>query len=415
MPPRKTTTARPRKKKIVEEPLINVAPELEEENSSKAPVIIPQDFNPSPRFYRTIALTFLGAAFILILGVLYFTLGKAEIALSLKPKNVKVDFLLGLVTGNPGANQINGVVLQKDLKSEKVFAVTGDGEGTPSAATGKVIIYNQTDHEQTLVATTRLLSPDNILFRMKKTLVIPAHGQTESDVYSDKVGVANEIGPTKFTIPGLSAELQKVIFAESQEKMTGGLKFVKKITDDDIKTAGESFIKELATQAQEELKQTASTTANFDSVVWQVSAQSYKSDAKLGEVADSFKISGGVLVNGVFYNSQSLNKILSEQLRAALNENEVVVGKPDLPVVSLSKFDFKAKTAELKVTQDALAQVSYLEDVIDKSKILGQKKAVVEEYLRSLPWIESATVKLSPAWILSVPKEMSRVKIKINQ
>ncbi|KKR48621.1 MAG: hypothetical protein UT86_C0004G0107 [Candidatus Magasanikbacteria bacterium GW2011_GWC2_40_17] len=415
MPPRKTITARPRKKKIISEPLINVPPELEEEFFSKAPIIIPQDFNPSPRFYRTIALTFLGVALVLILGVLYFTLGKAEISLSLKPKNVKADFLLGVVPQNPGPNQINGMVLQKNIKNEKFVAVTDEGEGTPSQATGRVTIYNQTNQDRTLIATTRLLSPNNILFRMKKTLVIPARGQAESDVYSDKVGVENEIGPTEFTIPGLSTELQKVIFAENKEKMTGGLKFIKTITDDDIKTAGETLIKELAVQAQDELKQTSTSTVNFDNAVWQVSSQSYKSAAKLGEAADSFKIAGEVVVIGVFYNSQSLNKILSEQLRAALSENEVVVGKPDLPVISLNKFDLKARTAELKVAQDALAQVSYLEDVIDKSKILGQKKSIVEEYLRSLPWIEKAVVKLSPAWILSVPKEMSRVKIKIDQ
>jgi len=426
MPPRKTsatsaTPTRPRRKKVIVEPEIIVPPIFEpvEESSGvggKVPVMASGEFYPTPRFYRTIALSFLSVAVILILGVFYFTLGKAEINLFLKPKNIKIDFLLGVGDKAEGQNKIPGLVVATTLNGEKIIPLSFEGEGTegtPSPAVGMVTIFNQTNRDQTLVATTRLLSPDNVLFRIKKTLVIPANGSAESDVYADKPGVEGEIAPTKFTIPGLSAELQKVIFAESKEKMVGGMKFVRKLTATDIDTAGENLVKELVEKGKTQMIANASTSS-LDSSVFSYGTTAIKTEAKVGQETESFKITGEVKLTGVFYSTKELNKVLGVNLRSSLNENEVVVGIPSLPQVEFSKINPNG-SAELKVTQEATAQVSYLEDVIDKNKILGQKKTVVEEYFASLPWIEKAEINLSPSWLRSIPKEMSKVKIKINQ
>ncbi|HPV70569.1 MAG TPA: hypothetical protein PKY08_01550 [Candidatus Magasanikbacteria bacterium] len=430
MPPRKTTTAttaktpRPRKKKIVTEviePEIIVPPTMasvtEEEAVSSKPVITtPGEFYPTPRFYRTIALSFLGVALALILGVFYFTLGKAEINLYLKPKNVKADFLVGINEKNSEQKQISGTVVSLDLEGQKDVALEKNGEnavGIPSYAVGKVIIYNETVKNQTLVATTRLLSPENVLFRMKKNLVVPAKGSVESEVYADQLGVESEIGPTKFSIPGLSAELQKVIYAESQEKMTGGIKYTRKLTEDDIKTAGDELVKELIEKGRTQMIQ-GNVTSSWDASVFTSTVVSTKTEAKAGQEADNFRISAEVKITGIFYSSQELNKILENNLRDSLNDNEVVVGSPSTPQIEISKINID-NSAVLKVTQDALIQVSYLEDVIDKSKILGQKKTAVEEYFASLSWIEKAEIKLSPSWINCIPKEMNKVKLKVNQ
>lgn len=421
MPPRKTTAPRSRKKKAAE-PEINVPPILEpvEEYSGvapKPPVMAPGEFYPTPRFYRTIALSFLSVAVILILGVFYFTLGKAEINLFLKPKNVKVDFLLTVGEKVEGQNQLEGLVLGNTLKGVKTVSVKIDGEGmagVPSRATGKVIIYNNTGREQTLVGTTRLLSPGNILFRMKKTLVVPARGSVESEVYADQPGEAGEIGPAKFTIPGLSLELQKVIYAESQEKMIGGLKFTRKLTEDDLKTAGEELAQELVEKSKKEMIASYSTSS-FDGYIFNYNVVSSQTDVKVGQEADSFKIAAEVKLTGVFYSAKELNKLLSLNLRNSLNDNEVVLGNPSSPQIEFSKLSPNGASAELKVAQEASAQVSYLEDVIDKNKILGQKKIAVEEYFSTLPWIDRAEIKLSPSWLKSIPKDMNKVKIKINQ
>lgn len=373
------------------------------------------NFNPSPKFYRTIALTFLGAAFLLVIGVFYFTLGKAEINLVLKPKNVKVDTLLNVATKATEKNQIEGLILSTTLKAEKEFNISGGGQAAPSMATGQVIIYNKTQKNQPLVATTRLLTPNNILFRLKKTVLVPAGGQMEAEVYADQLGESGNIGPTRFAIPGLSESLQKVIYAESAKAFNGGIKYTKILTEADVKNAGEILINDLTQRGQEQLKKMVSATSSFSSSLFTFSAEPAKTGVKIGEEVDSFKMTEEVKIIGVFYDPAAVKKLISEQLKTLLHDNEIVVGEVSSPIMELGKYDLGAKTTELKATQNFAVQVNYLEDVIDKSKILGQKKAAVKEYLENLPWIERAEIRTSPGWLKKIPGEAGKVKIKIVQ
>ena len=76
------------------------------------------------------------------------------------------------------------------------------------------------------MATTRLLTPDNILFRIKKGITVPANGEIEVNIYPDDENFKDIVKPTKFTIPGLSEKLQKIIYAESRSDL-GKKKLVK--------------------------------------------------------------------------------------------------------------------------------------------------------------------------------------------
>ena len=104
---------------------------------------------------------------------------------------------------------------------------------------------NDSSISQPLVATTRLLTADGILFRMKKGATVPANGTVEVDVYADKSGKASEIGPSKFTIPGLNEARQKVVWAESIKPMVGGVRQFGVIGSEDIKEAEGEMLAEL--------------------------------------------------------------------------------------------------------------------------------------------------------------------------
>lgn len=120
----------------------------------------------------------------------------------------------------PAEGELPGRILETTFDVQVTPKISGTVVDRP--ATGKVTLTNETDITQTFVATTRLLSADGVLFRLKDATTVPTKGQTEAEVYADVAGVEGEIAPTKFTIPGLSADLQTVIYAESTEKMSGG-------------------------------------------------------------------------------------------------------------------------------------------------------------------------------------------------
>ena len=102
-------------------------------------------------------------------------------------------------------------------KSEKEIHATRVVAGR---AGGMVTIINTTSRAQPLVATTRLLSSNGILFRITKSVVVPARGQVRVAAAADAIGAAGDIEPTRWTIPGLSRVLQQLIYAESRSAMT---------------------------------------------------------------------------------------------------------------------------------------------------------------------------------------------------
>ena len=73
-------------------------------------------------------------------------------------------------------------------------------------AGGGIVIVNDTNFEQTLVATTRFKSEEGYIYRITETVVIPAHSLVEAPVLADKDGKQYELNCSiktcYFTIPG---------------------------------------------------------------------------------------------------------------------------------------------------------------------------------------------------------------------
>lgn len=87
----------------------------------------------------------------------------------------------------------------------------------------KIRIYNNYEKDQPLVATTRIMSPDKKIFRIEKTITIPAQSNMEVGIYLDNNNDKNFYYPknTKFTIPGLWVDLQNEIYGLTDEAMAG--------------------------------------------------------------------------------------------------------------------------------------------------------------------------------------------------
>ncbi|HSD12858.1 MAG TPA: pilus assembly protein PilM, partial [Patescibacteria group bacterium] len=126
------------------------------------------------------------------------------------PASVSVTVLVG-TTAKPAGDKPFLVtrVVETDVKASDTFTATGTSTTAAGKASGKATIINTTSHSYTFVATTRLLSKEGVLFRMKAASPIPANGSVTVAVAADQPGPAGDIGPTTFTIPGLPPDLQK--------------------------------------------------------------------------------------------------------------------------------------------------------------------------------------------------------------
>jgi hypothetical protein len=114
---------------------------------------------------------------------------------------------------------------------EKVATQSVSSESTINAndpAQGTITIYNEQPTSQTLIKNTRFESPEGLIFRIHDSVTIPAGregapGTLNVMVYADAGGERYNIGPSDFTVPGLSgsAAFDKV-YAKSTTAFSGG-------------------------------------------------------------------------------------------------------------------------------------------------------------------------------------------------
>ncbi len=144
---------------------------------------------------------------------------------------------------------LQGRAIETDASLEDTFQTSGQAAASPNAkAKGIITIVNTTSKSYTFVATTRFLTKDNVLFRMDKATVIPANGSVQTAVTADKPGPSGDIGPTEFTIPGLSQNLQPLIYGKSESAMTGGSSTAKAIAAVDLTAAKAKLTERLSAE-----------------------------------------------------------------------------------------------------------------------------------------------------------------------
>lgn len=215
-------------------------------------------------------------------------------------------------------------VVETDVTASGDFPATGQATAKSSGtATGKLTIINTTAESYTFVATTRCLSEDGVLFRLKKATNIPANGTVETEVYADKSGPSGDIGPTTFTIPGLSAELQKKIYAESSSAMSGGGSTAKGVSGDDLAQAKAVLMEKLTAEALADLKAMANASETVLADLITSQELSDKAPAA-GTAGDSFNMKLTVRFRALLLPQAEVESLLVSRLQETLPEGAVL-------------------------------------------------------------------------------------------
>lgn len=145
---------------------------------------------------------------------------------------VPVDISVGAEEGT-----VPGRLVVIDAFTKTVELPTRDAHDADGIATGSVTLTNTGARDQALVANTRLLSADGVLFRLDDAVTVSASGTIETTVHADVAGASGNIAPTHFTIPGLPEDQQTIVYADSAAPMTGGIQPAGTVTREDLDAA----------------------------------------------------------------------------------------------------------------------------------------------------------------------------------
>lgn len=392
--------------------------EINEANEANEDNIINKNNYEKPKslnIYRKIAISFLLLTGILLAIIFYFSFVKVTI--KIEPREERLSDSLNFDLHNSDESfdfsqkDIAGVVQKIKFEEEKIFKTTGE-EVVGEEIIGEVTIINNNNKNQILVATTRLLTTDNKLFRIKKTVNIPAGGSLSVEIYADEVSSEMAIGPSTFTIPGLWAGLQDKIYAKSDKNFVYQKKINKFAQKLDIENAANELKKGLLEKAKNDLD---SNYNSYDQIIYELDENSIELDidVKTNEKVEDFKAKAIANVVIVAYNSEKIIDLAKKKLESIVPDNKKLTefNKNNI-VFTLNNYNIDQGVASVSASFEGMMILKDKQQVIDKNMIVGLNKEQLESYLSRVKEIKTYQISFSPAFIDKVPKLTDRIKIE---
>ncbi len=405
---------------------------------------------PRPSAYRKIAYTFIAFTVLIVLAVIWLSSVHAEVIVKVKRETAPLDAQVTL-SKQATSGQIPGRVVQGVFEKIQEFSVqpaaTSTPEHTPPAtdaatssnggmmiAQGHVRIVNHYAKSQTLVRTTRLLTGDGKLYRIDKQVVIPSGGEALVSVYADQPGTSFAISPTKFTIPGLWIDLQKLIYAVSDETFVAvpskqspsHPKLIKPSPKTTIKTSGNvvapadveaayaALTGALLEQAKKQLTAELGD-AKFSDAVFSIKTLEKKSNVSVGQQADSFLASVKGEVTMVAYAKEDMLALIRSKVKEKIpNGREILPFKSDDVQYTITFVDGKNETATVAISAHAFYRLTAESPLLQKNVLTGRTVSEAEQILKAIDGVESARVTISPRWMSKIPTLKDRIDLKIE-
>lgn len=326
------------------------------------------------------------------------------------PVNVSANVLVG---ANAASNNVPGTVTTTPVSLTQTFTVEGTREEA-GIARGTVTLHNETDRPQPLVRTTRLLTPEGVLFRMDEARTVPARGTVDVPVYADQPGASGNIGPTeRFTIPGLDAVKQQVIYASSAAPMSGGVRQIGAVTQADIDRAQKQLAAAI-TQRAGELFPVAAPEGH--ATIYSVDEVTTQTTAELGAEVDRFEVTASGRLVAVTYDVAALNEWGRTELqKRSIGDAENVMPGSDKPQVSFAAYDATTGIATLGAYFDGIVTLNPESKQIEKAVFFGKSKDEVRRYLLSLDHVHKVDVEFDPVWMQTVPHIYDHVTVIVKE
>ena len=369
----------------------------------------------------------IGSIVVVVLVVLAISSVFSGATISIVPKQEIVDFDAYFTAFAKDSENNGGVPFE-------VFTIEDVGSKTTSnfeekdveqKASGEIIVFNTYDSaNQRLVKNTRFETSDGLIYRIQKSLIVPGRtvrdgeivpGSAVATVYADSPGEEYNRDLTDFTIPGFKGtDRFSKFYARSKTRMTGGFSGQMKVIDDferDLLSADIRFDKEA------ELKEKLYSEIPEGYVLFNGGIYiDFESQPNV-DMGDSVAVVEKVIVNAVLFNIKELSNYVAKNVMSDYSSGNIEIrniedlnfeiedGEDVLPVED-SSFSFNL---------NGIANFMWVFDEAQlKEDFVGKTKKSTNGILANYEGIVEAEASISPFWKIKFPKNIDRIKIKIN-
>lgn len=369
--------------------------------------------------YKRLVWQFVLGISILLIIIFYFAFSKLTITISPNGETINDTLLVKVSSGTSTEENtatdfrelISGEVQEINLDEEKVFQTSGE-EFSGEEISGKVKLINTTAKDQALVATTRLLSPDNKLYRIKEAVNVPAGGEVEAQIYVEKPSEDLAIAPTTFTIPGLWVGLQDKIYARSTEPFVYQQKISKYVKASDIEKAISEMNAILLAKAKSGEKD---APKNSQTLYEFLSPTKFDYSVKPGEAVESFSLKASTTVLSITFSKDDIHGLTSTKLKLLVpDDKKLIEDNADNISYKLESYDAQNKIATIKLNFNGTMILQSDTELIDKKQLVNLTGEQVANYLQNFSEIKEYNLEFFPSFIKRAPRLPERIKIDIR-
>lgn len=372
------------------------------------------------KYYNKIVAVFIGLTALLLILIVYFSFSKTTVT-------VTAEEVSETVTAKTSVKELKGTVLLTTVEGSKEYESATTAVGTPGKATGTVTIVNNYNQSQSLVATTRLLSKEGVLFRTQETITVPAGDSVDVDVIADQEGASGNISASTFEIVALWPGLKEKIYGTSSAAMTGGIVYTTTVTAQDIEKAKTALSAELFAEAKKMFNQEIEKRTGLSADPWIpengitiVETITNEVDAKEGDTVGSItatqKITVAAIVLGkndvVNYTTTAIEKTLTEKKYEGMKLGRAIAIE-DVDI-TLNELKEDRVDGSVGLSVDAPLVLNTNNALFDKKKLTGKTKSDIQSYFAGKDGVKSVDVRFSPFWVKKTPAFADNISIEIK-
>ncbi len=369
--------------------------------------------------YRRLVWRFLLILIIAAAAIFYFSFTKLTIAISPKGEVISDNLLVKVEKGGEENEEevetdfrevVKGEIKELTFNEEKVFMSSGE-EYIGEEIVGQVTIVNTTAKNQALVATTRLLTQDNKLFRIKEAVNVPAGGEVEVDIYTEKPAPEFAINPTTFTIPGLWVGLQDKIYAKNKEAFIYRQKANKYVKAADIEKAINELQSIILAKAKAE---TSRASKDTETLYEFLGSTDFDYDVKAGDDLESFTIKASSSLLVVSFSKNDIYNLAGARLGLLIPDDKRLIEDGINFSYKFENYDKEKNEVTLKLDFNGTMILKSNTNFIDKKQLTSLTREQLENYLENFQEIKEYELDFFPDFINRSPKLPERIKIEIK-
>jgi hypothetical protein len=373
---------------------------------------------------KTVRMLLGGAVLILGLALAAWILprGTVQVVLSSWPVSINETIRVSTAISVPSGLVLPGEMISAKRNLEKTLTSTSTIKVLEKAK-GKLTIFNSFGTSpQTLVATTRLETPDGIIFRLDEKTTVPGAkkdaagnlipGQITVAVTADKAGLESNIPPVKlWQIPGFKGTPRyEKFYAESEFAMTGGFEGERAAPAEGEVEAVKNY---LAEDLEAVLRGESSVlmSENFTILPGAESFRILREEVDFdAEDTRNFSVFAEGELQSLVFETEMLKIALTDVSTKKIEEPGEFVIRDFLVNYTEPQMDWKEGSMIFKATGTIV-----FEKKLDKTglseKLQGLNEEEIKKLLFNLPGLDRVSVGFWPFWVRSMPNSQSKIEV----